>query len=154
MDGHTCLKESIMEEGKALLGIITFQQSGIFLHVFILLHISRMHTHNNWIHSETHTSGHNGAPTLFHSLLIFGLTDWPSKRRPHMNVAERETGRDKDKEWDESSEKENKNSRQGKKYAVYSNGIFFLTLWSWGGEKRVSKEKECERCCFQMPAHW
>lgn len=68
--------------------------------IHILSHIKYAHTHNNRIHIETHThtGGHNGAPTLFHSLLIFGLTERPSERRPHMNVAERETGRDKDKE--------------------------------------------------------
>lgn len=59
-----------------------------------------MHTHTitGYTLKHTHTGGHNGAPTLFHSLLIFGLTERPSERRPHMNVAERETGRDKDKE--------------------------------------------------------
>lgn len=89
-----------MEEGKALLTIITFHHSGIFLHVFIFFHISNMHTHTitGYTLKHTHTGGHNGAPTLFHSLLIFGLTERPSERRPHMNVAERETGRDKDKE--------------------------------------------------------
>lgn len=93
VDSHSALKESIMEEGRALLSVITSHQSGIFSCSFIPP-----------THSHTHTGGHNRAPTLFHSLLISGLTEWPSERRTHMNVAERKTERDKGEEWDGEAE--------------------------------------------------
>uniref|UniRef100_A0A3Q3IVH3 A kinase (PRKA) anchor protein 6 n=1 Tax=Monopterus albus TaxID=43700 RepID=A0A3Q3IVH3_MONAL len=39
VDSHSALKESIMEEGRALLTVITCHQSGTFRHTFIFIHI-------------------------------------------------------------------------------------------------------------------
>lgn len=76
-----------MEEGKALLLVITSHQSGTFSHL--------PHTHTRVdTHSNTHTGGHIVATTPFHSLLIFGLTERPSEGRTHMNVAPKERRRE------------------------------------------------------------
>lgn len=72
------------------------------IHTFTFVHIS----------THTHTQV---APTLFHPLLIFGLTMWPSERRTHANATETETRSVKDKEWDGGSDREAERRASGQK---------------------------------------
>lgn len=111
VDGHSALKESVMEEGKALLLVITSHQSGTFS-------LSPTHTHTSGYTLE-HT---HRWPYRSHNSVPFIINIWINRatfrgENSYECSPERETERDKDKETRrrEGEIEEEKKKKRGRK---------------------------------------